>query len=117
MNKDNSGLLIAALVAIVAVVGLVILFKGGAEGAQVINVGPEPSYRQGYAIEAPEVYKAGQLLGKQIAVTCDTQRKDRGECCSRECGDDCGPQDVCWRACINECKEAVHNALASRGLR
>ena len=30
MAQENSGLLIAALVAIVAVVGLVILFKGGA---------------------------------------------------------------------------------------
>jgi hypothetical protein len=34
-DESNSGLLIAALVAIVAVVGLVILFKGGAAGAYV----------------------------------------------------------------------------------
>lgn len=39
MSNDNSGLLIAALVAIVAVVGLVILFKGGAEGAAVCPPG------------------------------------------------------------------------------
>lgn len=34
---NNSGLLIAALVAIVAVVGLVILFRGGSSGAVVTN--------------------------------------------------------------------------------
>ena len=39
MAQENSGLLIAALVAIVAVVGLVILFKGGAEGAAVCAPG------------------------------------------------------------------------------
>ena len=39
MKGDNSGLLIAALVAIVAVVGLVILFKGGAQGAAVCPPG------------------------------------------------------------------------------
>lgn len=37
MGSTNSGLLIAALVAIVAVVGLVILFKGGGQGAVVTN--------------------------------------------------------------------------------
>ena len=35
MADSNAGLLIAALVAIVAVVGLVILFKGGTDGADV----------------------------------------------------------------------------------
>ena len=39
MAQDNAGLLIAALVAIVAVVGLVILFKGGAQGAAVCAPG------------------------------------------------------------------------------
>ena len=39
MKGDNSGLLIAALVAIVAVVGLVILFKGGAQGAAICAPG------------------------------------------------------------------------------
>ncbi|HLC85159.1 MAG TPA: hypothetical protein VJH22_05190 [Candidatus Nanoarchaeia archaeon] len=39
MDGENSGLLIAALVAIVAVVGLVILFKGGAQGAAVCPPG------------------------------------------------------------------------------
>jgi len=39
MKQDNSGLLIAALVAIVAVVGLVILFKGGSTGAAVCAPG------------------------------------------------------------------------------
>lgn len=41
MKSDNSGLLIAALVAIVAVVGLVILFKGGAQGAAVCPGGQD----------------------------------------------------------------------------
>ena len=41
MNDEHSGLLIAALVAIVAVVGLVILFKGGAQGAAVCPAGQE----------------------------------------------------------------------------
>lgn len=39
MADGNSGLLIAALVAIVAVVGLVILFKGGATGNAVCPPG------------------------------------------------------------------------------
>lgn len=39
MGNNNSGLLIAALVAIVAVVGLVILFRGGSSGAVVTNPG------------------------------------------------------------------------------
>lgn len=55
MTQDNSGLLIAALVAIVAVVGLVILFNGQATGAfslcpdgyaqhAVSNVGGQTGY-------------------------------------------------------------------------
>ena len=39
MENNNSGLLIAALVAIVAVVGLVILFKGGATGNAICPPG------------------------------------------------------------------------------
>ena len=37
MAEDNSGLLIAALVAIVAVVGLVILFSGARTGMYVVD--------------------------------------------------------------------------------
>ena len=39
MDTENSGLLVAALVAIVAVVGLVILFRGGGSGAAVCAPG------------------------------------------------------------------------------
>lgn len=45
MAESNSGLLIAALVAIVAVVGLVILFKGGTTGNAVCPPGHSASYQ------------------------------------------------------------------------
>ena len=113
--EERSGLLIAALVAIVAVVGLVILFKGDATGNQTIVIGDTPSYRMNdVAIENPAVYRAGTALGLDVADQCNQQVKDRGECCSRTCGDECGPVDLCWRACLKECKQAIQLELTSQ---
>ena len=59
MAQDNAGLLIAALVAIVAVVGLVILFKGGSSGA-VTNVSPCPI---GYQLPSIQNYEGQAYTG------------------------------------------------------
>ena len=61
MKNDNSGLLIAALVAIVAVVGLVILFKGGVQGAAVCATGESLQQLAG-AYGGQGVYECAPML-------------------------------------------------------
>lgn len=110
--EERSGLLIAALVAIVSVVGLVILFKGAATGNQTIVIGETPTYRAPDAtVENPAHYRASSALGEEVAQECNTLNKDRGQCCSVTCGVKCGPDDLCWRACLKSCKEAIHEPL------
>ena len=69
MAQDNAGLLIAALVAIVAVVGLVILFSGSKAGAANVKfIGPALTPGQGPCV-CPAGYessfqgRSGQLAG------------------------------------------------------
>lgn len=92
MEHEQSGLLIAALVAIVAVVGLVILFKGGAQGAAVCPPGQSLQLMdgigdgQGYYGCAPKLgdvryipQSANQVTPDPLGSSFQTewQRKDR----------------------------------------
>lgn len=64
MDESNSGLLIAALVAIVAVVGLVILFKGSATGHAVCP--PGQSLQMVMNMEGGQDYYACQPSLKDV---------------------------------------------------
>ena len=79
MADSNAGLLIAALVAIVAVVGLVILFKGGggAEGAPAFRL-PMSSCPGDYWVymhdaEAPTGYWYCSTTGDRVDKQPDKQ--------------------------------------------
>ena len=76
-EESNSGLLIAALVAIVAVVGLVILFKGGAAGADVHTMpqGVCPGNYWIYQVDAssPTGYWHCSTTGKSVPSNYEAQ--------------------------------------------
>jgi len=82
---NNNGLLIAALVAIVAVVGLVILFKGGVTGNQIVLPGPEPLYRGGAVVSDAQAYNTGVVAGETAARDCLLVARDQPKCCSEQC--------------------------------
>lgn len=107
--KDN-GLLIAALVAIVAVVGLVILFQGNATGNQIIIpehtlvnpgvLGEEAAYAQGVAI--------GETVAQDCIATYDTSWQ---QCCSMSCTDNSLDRSM-FRGCSYICQLRVAQAAS-----
>lgn len=88
--KDDYGLLIASLVAIVAIVGLVILFSGAQTGN--ISLAPFDQY-QGqesyWDLRAPDVDPCG---GKNVADGCVNQFGRSGTCVTSQ---QYRPNDVC----------------------
>jgi len=87
--KDNYGLLIASLVAIVAIVGLVILFSGAKSGASVWH--PDTIMRpcsgdavgsacvtrfsqQGRCLAHGNLWSPGALCGVDVGCYCEFQR-------------------------------------------
>ena len=128
LNKkaNNYGLLIAAFVAIVAIVGLVLHDQGGPTG-QFIDL-PElrttPSYRSDVIIGTQADvarYEEGLALGASIYdQKCEYDQFDQIECCSRTCGDSCrtgefGHQsdNVCHDGCIQRCQLLSAQGLSS----
>ena len=74
MDADQSGLLIAALVAIVAVVGLVILFSGANTGAALFS---KPTVSQTGLCECPSGYQP-QFTGRGGGLAqCTCHKQDR----------------------------------------
>jgi len=107
--KDNYGLLIASLVAIVAIVGLVILFNGATTGAV-----PHTSSDDG---------AAGYSLGGTIAKVWNPAYGDQNQYCSTRCGEACASAQAggavalvgeCYNNCASTCKRAAYEEALYR---
>jgi len=97
--KDNYGLLIASLVAIVAIVGLVILFSGATTGAAPYSSGNDA--------------KVGYELGGSIAQVWGPGSGEQNQYCSVRCGEACADATAkglvqyvgdCYNNCDSTCK-------------
>ena len=112
MAESNSGLLIAALVAIVAVVGLVILFKGGSTGQAFVK-GVSLPHEVSAPVANADRYFWGVGLGEQISNACSKSATDQVKCCDVQCGNICATGDECFEGCRKTCFNRVAQAASS----
>ena len=123
-EEKNYGLLIAALVAVVAIVGLVLFSSGGRSGAVVYATrGPVVLGPQGGVANAQAYY----MLGKQQAGPACSDRDwaevtyaDQKRCCSDQCTTVCDgvgeykvsgrTVDPCHKECTSGCVVYVDEA-------
>jgi len=96
----------SALVAIVAVVGLVFLFAGsGATGAKTFV---QAGYGEGYRI-AGTTWDQGDTLGFQVANECIKgglpEGWDYSTCCDQICAYEAGGDPQLSNACSNTCSD------------
>lgn len=104
-SDDKSGMYVAALIAVVAVVGLVLLYHdSNAMGNATFEVNPGGS---------SEVYSIGWDLGEQVGQMWDGT--ETRKYCSLACGDACAravnpqgtEQQNCYRSCRQNCETQI----------
>jgi len=106
----DKSVLIAAMVAVVAVIGLV-TFGAGTTG-NLIKINPEsPSYRGTAPVATQAEYIYGESMGSEIATTCLRETVSQQQCCSRLCGDASVSMDM-QRGCANVCQLIVAQAAS-----
>ena len=108
-SKDSSGMWVALILAVVAVVGLVLLYNnaGVSGGAVVQGVTTQPD--SGYGMER----EVGWDLGTELAEGYDGS--ETGRYCSSVCGDACAEavpqggtdQKRCQNSCSRQCVNTV----------
>lgn len=108
MAKDNYGLLLASIVAIVAIVGLVILFSGKAgtgasvtEGQYMLVQQDQGQYAKvlvpEYPVDEPKFGVYGSGSGSAVDMMSSEQRSFMNWCLTFP--------DVCCKAYPNECQQ------------
>ena len=110
---ERYSLLIAALVAVVAIVGLIVYFQGSVTGqAQHIVLGKPPAYRSPVMISNPAAFEQGQVFGETVSEGCQDLPRDRYKCCSNGCAEQCGTVEECFLGCRARCRLRIGQALS-----
>lgn len=100
--KENQGTIITAVVAVVAILGLVMNFSGGLTGAADTTYVPLQGYPSGNLIDADMSYDA---LGVQLGEACLSWPTDQQICCDRSC-----PNDAGFNTCKSACKDVIEGS-------
>ena len=99
MSK-NFGLIVTAIVAVVAIIGLVINFSGSsATGAAQSTYVPLEGYPSNNPIDFDEYY---ETLGLEKGQECLSWTKDQQKCCDVLC-----PNEAGFSTCKLHCKDVI----------
>ena len=101
MAKKNNQAVIPAVVAVVAIVGMVMLSSGNGTGLGSFA----SSYGEGYYIEGT-TWQYGPEHGAAAAQQCPaTDEFEWGECCSARCAESAGQDNNLRETCSAICKQ------------
>ena len=119
-KANSSTVLIAAVVALVALVGLVTgLNQGHSQGMQVIKLPSAQdtlTYKDAVTQSKWQYYDSSAELGQQIAEACSTAKNpdplvgnEVTECCNKNCAAACNNplDDTCSEHCDVTCRSAA----------
>lgn len=115
MMSKNFGLIVTAIVAVVAIIGLVINFTpSSATGAAQTVYVP----LQGYPSYQVEVEDTADFieLGEALGDACLSWTTDQQKCCAVSCGaKDVCPKGECFNLCKTSCQDTIKEFYGYKG--